>query len=336
MADEMTPNTAKDTPKKSGEALENQDFRKTLGQFATGVTIITTIDADGAPLGVTASSFNSVSMDPPLILWSLAKDALSLPAYRDSESFIVHVLNSEQEQLSNLFARRGADKFDEVEFMPGLGGAPLLNDCAATFQCKTRHQYEGGDHIIFVGEVMVCDSSDKDPLLFHAGRYAAALPKIGIDPAEPGAVDLQQGKFTSDFFIYLLSRAHFQFSRSLLGLGGQFDIPRAGHYVISVLCQQDGLDRDGILERISVTGHRPGEDVFQQLQELGFVSYEAEGGIYRITDKGRDFQISLLAHSLELEEQVLSDFSPEEIGLFKDMLKRLISKTDAGLPNLWS
>lgn len=155
-----------------------RDFRNTLGKFATGVTIITTLDADGVPVGVTASSFNSVSMEPPLVLWSLAKDALSLPAYQESGAFNVHVLSADQDALSNLFARRGADKFAGLDFAPGQNGMPLLPGCAAIFQCETRHQYDGGDHYIFVGEVLACENSDRAPLVFHGGQYATALQSL--------------------------------------------------------------------------------------------------------------------------------------------------------------
>lgn len=310
-----------------------QNFRKTLGQFATGVTIITTLDGAGAPVGVTASSFNSVSMDPPLILWSLAKDALSLGAYQDSGAFNVHVLSIEQDDLSNLFARRGADKFAGLDFVPGVNGMPLLADCAATFQCQTRHQYDGGDHYIFVGEVLACESSDRPPLVYHGGQYAAALPR-GAEGAPEDEVDLQQGSFTSDFFIYLLSRAHFQFSHALRQPDAGLGLPSAAYYVIGVLCQQGGLSRNEILERMAVTGHCPSDGVFDKLCDMGFIADDA--GEYTVTDKGREFQVALLARSMDLEEQVLSGFRPEEIGLLKNMLRRLIEKTDSGLSNMWS
>lgn len=328
----------------SDNAVERQEFRKTLGQFATGVTVITTVDGDGAPIGVTASSFNSVSMDPPLILWSLAKDALSLPAFQDSGAFNVHVLSIEQDELSNLFAQRGADKFGDLDFRPGVNGMPLLADCAATFQCKTRHQYDGGDHYIFVGEVLACENSDRAPLVYHGGQYAAALPRQDQGATGGDEVDLRQGSFTSDFFIYLLSRAHFQFSHALLQPDAALGLPRAAYYVVAVLCQQGGLDRAEILERIAVTGHSPPEEVFDKLCEMDFVTRsEVETGAsgaparkYTVTDKGREFQVSLLARSMDLEEQVLSGFRPEEVGLFKNMLRRLIEKTDKGLSNMWS
>ena len=154
------------------DADTTRAFRDALGSFATGVTIATTRDADGAPVGVTASSFNSVSLDPPLVLWSLAKGALSRGAFSGSGHFAIHVLAAGQQDLSDRFARSGADKFADIAWSDGLLASPLFENCAARFECRTAHEYEGGDHIILVGEVVRFEARDVAPLLFHAGGYA--------------------------------------------------------------------------------------------------------------------------------------------------------------------
>jgi flavin reductase (DIM6/NTAB) family NADH-FMN oxidoreductase RutF len=150
--------------------FDPREFRNALGSFATGVTIITTRDAEGAPVGITASSFNSVSLDPPLVLFSLARTARSLPAFAGAQHWAVHILRAEQEELCGRFARSGADKFAGLDFASGEGGAPLLGGCAARMQCRTAFRYEGGDHLIFVGEVLAFDRAEAPPLVFHAGR----------------------------------------------------------------------------------------------------------------------------------------------------------------------
>ena len=168
-----------DTPSGSDTIRQAQrEFRDALGSFATGVTIATTSDAAGAPVGVTASSFNSVSVDPPLVLWSLAKNSLSREAFAGSGHFAVHVLTARQEALSNRFARSGEDKFAGVDWHAGELGSPVLTEHAALFECRTRHQYDGGDHIIMVGEVVSFDARDEAPLLFHGGRYAEHRPRL--------------------------------------------------------------------------------------------------------------------------------------------------------------
>src|SRR5262245_16891948 len=142
-------------------------FRSALSSFTTGVTIVTTREAAGRDIGLTVNSFNSVSLDPPMVLWSLARTSNSLGAFRASRRFAVHVLSAEQEPLSGRFARRGADRFEGLELERGEGGIPLLTGCAARFQCRTAFEYEGGDHVIFVAEVVEFDHDDRPPLVFH-------------------------------------------------------------------------------------------------------------------------------------------------------------------------
>ena len=162
-----------DSPAPSSSRTDaNSDFRTALGTFATGVTIATTLDENGVPVGVTASSFNSVSLDPPMVLWSLSKSSFSRRAFTNSGRFAVHVLSEEQAALSDRFARSQTDKWDGLAWHKGAHGSPLLDQHAAVFECRTAHEYDGGDHIILVGEVLAFQAYDKAPLLFHQGQYA--------------------------------------------------------------------------------------------------------------------------------------------------------------------
>ncbi|WP_321392566.1 flavin reductase family protein [Emcibacter sp.] len=161
--------------------INPSEFRRALGRFATGVTIITTRDQAGTPVGITANSFNSVSLDPPMVLWSLARTANSLEAFMTCDHFAVHILAAHQIDLSNKFASRGIDKFAGQAVTSGLGGVPLLDDYATRFQCRTLQRHDGGDHIIFVGEVLDFSEQDAPPLLFHGGSYAS----LGPSPAAP-------------------------------------------------------------------------------------------------------------------------------------------------------
>lgn len=147
-------------------------FRQALGQFATGVTVITTLDAAGEKVGMTANSFSSVSLDPMLVLWSIAKTSRSFAAFEQARHFAIHVLTAEQKELSSQFASNCDDRFQNVPHQPGLGGVPILDDYCAVFQCETEARHEGGDHIIIVGRVVAFDRRPRAPLIFHAGRYA--------------------------------------------------------------------------------------------------------------------------------------------------------------------
>ncbi|TSE30637.1 p-hydroxyphenylacetate 3-hydroxylase, reductase component [Tepidimonas thermarum] len=147
-------------------------LRAALGRFATGVTIVTARAADGAPVGLTANSFNSVSLQPPLVLWSLALSSRALPVFQTATHFAIHVLGAQQQALAERFARRDVDRWAGVAWTPGAGGAPLLPQALAVFECRCRSRYPEGDHIILVGEVLRCQHGDATPaLLYHGGRF---------------------------------------------------------------------------------------------------------------------------------------------------------------------
>lgn len=155
------------------------EFRRALSCFATGVAVVTTIDEDGEPVGMTVSSFNSVSLDPPLVLWSIANDAQSYDSFMSADYFAVNILTMEQQHLSSRFAAKGTNKFDGLDCREGLHGAPILPEYAACFECSTEHRYEGGDHKIIVGRVLHLEDRDTDPLIIYRGRF---LKNGGSDP----------------------------------------------------------------------------------------------------------------------------------------------------------
>lgn len=140
----------------------------------TGVTIVTTVGDNEEPIGVTANSFSSVSLEPPMILWSLSNGAHSRLAFQNAEYFCIHVLTAAQQELAERFARAGADKFGSLECTRGLGSVPLLQEFVARFQCRTVDQHLVGDHIVFFGEVLQYNKTDERPLVFHGGRYSLA------------------------------------------------------------------------------------------------------------------------------------------------------------------
>ncbi|MDP9900884.1 flavin reductase family protein [Variovorax ginsengisoli] len=157
----------------SASSFDPLFLRRVLGSFATGVTIVTTRDAHGRPVGLTANSFSSVSLTPPLVLWSLGRGSGSIDAFRNAAHWAVHILAADQQPLSERFARRSEDRFAGLDVGHGVGGVPLLGGCAAVLQCSAVAQHVGGDHLIFIGDIQSCDHRpDATPLLFHAGRYA--------------------------------------------------------------------------------------------------------------------------------------------------------------------
>ncbi len=154
-----------------------RDLRSALGRFATGVTVVTTATAQG-PLGITANSFASVSLSPPLVLWSPARKSSRFPAFERAPFFAIHILGAGQRALADRFSRVG-DDFDGIEFSAGQGGTPLIDGCAARFECSHAAGHDGGDHLIVVGEVLRIVENEVAPLLYHRGRYSALAGSDG-------------------------------------------------------------------------------------------------------------------------------------------------------------
>ncbi len=158
-------------------SFSSGDFRAALGMFATGVTIVTARTPGGELVGLTANSFNSVSLSPPLVLWSLARAASSLEAFSAGSHYAVHILAAGQKGLAQQFAAKGVDRWQGVGYQLSASGIPLLSGCAASFECFNRSRYEEGDHVIFVGEVERCSTQPgTTPLLFHGGKFYTEHP----------------------------------------------------------------------------------------------------------------------------------------------------------------
>ncbi len=162
--------------------FDTTQFRAALGRFATGVTVVTAADADGQPVGLTVSSFNSVSLTPPLVLWSLSRGSSSLAAFEQCDRYVIHVLAAGQLDLASRFARGVTpERFRDLPLARAPGGAPMLAaDCAAWFECRNRSRYTEGDHVILVGEVEHCAHTQAMPLVYHAGGF-----DLTPTPAEP-------------------------------------------------------------------------------------------------------------------------------------------------------
>jgi flavin reductase (DIM6/NTAB) family NADH-FMN oxidoreductase RutF len=158
-------------------AIDTGDLRKALGGFVTGITVVTSRAPDGRTVGVTANSFCSVSLDPPLVLWCLSRTAPSYSVFLDASHFAVHVLAEDQAHLSARFSGQSRfgglsrDKFAGLELSAGLGGVPLLADVVARYECRLERRHDGGDHLIMIGEVERYRHTERPPLLFYAGRH---------------------------------------------------------------------------------------------------------------------------------------------------------------------
>jgi 3-hydroxy-9,10-secoandrosta-1,3,5(10)-triene-9,17-dione monooxygenase reductase component len=325
------------TPVTADVATRTQRFRSALGAFATGVTIVTTRSRAGEDIGLTANSFNSVSLDPPMVLWSLAKSAKSLPAFLESGYFAVHVLAASQEALSVTFATRGANKFAGIAVERGPAGTPLLPGCSARFQCRTTFQYEGGDHVIFVGEVEAFDHTGRQPLVFHSGRFAATVEKRAAaaapvsDGGEPGS------SFSQDFLIYLLGRTHFQLFLELRRDLQRHGLSEQQWFVLCILGAGDSRTVAELDRMLWCTGTRVTYELVASLMAGGFAllhgSYDPQARV-TLTEVGRRVVIELVAVAKAAESHAERNLGFEETQLLKQALRTIIRETDPGEPTL--
>ena len=152
-------------------AVDAQHLRLALGRYSTGVTIVTCVDAQGQRVGLTANSFSSLSLEPPLVLWSLRETSAKLPVFTAAGCFAINVLSEAQVDLSRRFAARGEDQFAEGAWSTGAHGCPVLAGCAAVFECATHAQHVAGDHTLFIGRVLACSESPLPPLVYQGGHY---------------------------------------------------------------------------------------------------------------------------------------------------------------------
>ena len=314
-------------------SFDPRDFRQALGAFATGVTIVTARAGGGEPVGITANSFNSVSLDPPMVLWSLAKNARSLPVFEHADAWNVHVLANDQEALSNRFARAGEDKFAGLELDAGQTDAPLIPGCSARFQCRSAFRYEGGDHVIFVGEVVGYDRTPRPPLLYVTGGYALAARKSGAIASIAGDVDASDAIYSENLLGYLLGRAHYQFMAGFRRTLDEHGLSDADFFVLSLLSVRQPLAGAEIAAHIAYTGVDIGKVALDSLRARGLL--DAAGGGWRLAAGGRDAILHVLAAAKAVEADALEKLGPMEAVGLRNLLKRLIAVTDPGLPKLW-
>lgn len=308
----------------SHAGMEGRHFRNALRSFATGVTIVTTTDAEDRDVGLTANSFNSVSMDPPMILWSLSKNAASLPAFQANDYFAVHILSVQQQALSDRFARRGADKFADLPLERGLHGVPLIGGCSARFQCRTAFRHEGGDHVIFVGEVESFDHFEREPLVFHGGKYAKVLPRMA---PEPVPTDEVESSFRKDFLGYLLGLASAQLYRPVRRRCVELGISEPVYYVLTVLMARPHLTVPEIDALLAYSGNPLPSDLMSTMMRSGWVEVDEPGRSLNLTESGRRMAMEIYAVAKAAESSLSQTLDFEEAAFLKQLLKRVIRST---------
>lgn len=306
-------------------SFDPKQFRQALGAFTTGVTIVTTRGLDGLDYGLTANSFNSVSIDPPMVLWSINKDSSSAQAFTQGSHFAVHILSTDQEPLSNRFAKSNADKFAELELQRGPSEIPLLDGCSARFQCKTTYQYEGGDHIILVGEVLAFDHFDKTPLVFHSGGYRRLVP--------PTPHSGENSIYGENWLGFLLGRAYYQLQLPIRQQLKEMGMQDSDFELLGILSFSEGCTLDELTQLFEFTGKTLSSEELMLWIHNGLLTLHEQRLLF--TDKGRHLAVQWLAFAKAAEMTALEGLSYDETQQLKLLVGRVIQHTGTDLPVYW-
>ena len=309
-------------PDLSEIAFDTRAFRRALGNFATGVTVVTAAAEDGRRVGVTANSFNSVSLDPALVLWSIDKRSSSHEVFEAASHFAVNVLAADQIDTSNNFARPREDRFAEIAFDAGAGGAPVLADCAARFHCEKYQQVDGGDHWIMIGKVVAFDDFGRSPLLYHQGAYSMVLPHTRMTRREEGQQPSShfQGRLSHNLY-YLMTQALRAYQASYQPRQLSTGLRTSEARMLMVLESDAGLDLADLQREVAMP-IREIEEAVANLRRKGLVS--DDGGRVRLTAKGIDETEGLWNIAQEQQDKVFSQFAPGQLEHFKNVLKGVI------------
>lgn len=327
----VTKNMQSDDPAEAGahDGFDPKALRRTLGQFATGVTVVTAADPEtGEVVGMTANSFASVSLEPPLVLWSIVREAKSLPVFMKATHFAINILAKDQLDHSNRFARPGADKFVDVDWTPGLGGAPVLGQTAAVFECARHAEHDGGDHIIMLGRVDRFARFDRDVLVFSQGRYGvtAEHPLADGQPAAPGLVDGPHPY--DDFLIPLLHRAYSSLYDAFFAELGEEGISGPDMRVLAYLSLRPGSSAE-LVSRGTYLGSQIIAEVLDKLRGKTLVTGDPETALH-LTETGTVQLKTLIDYAQRFEMERLGTVDAVELATLKRLLRRLTeNETDA-------
>ncbi|HCH33553.1 MAG TPA: nitrilotriacetate monooxygenase [Oceanospirillaceae bacterium] len=307
------------------EAFNAREFRDALSSFATGVTVVTCLDANGEPVGATASSFNSVSMDPPLILWSITKTAYSADAFINAKHFVVNVLGADQTDMSNKFARSGTDKFADVEVEKGIGGVPMLPGTITCFECEAWATYDGGDHEIIVGQVKAMRSTAGSGLVFYRGAYATAEAIPTLAPVETNDVS----HFIDNYLLYYLTRATHQMGDAFHQLVADDGLTTKEWRVLACLYNENSMSLAELAKRTMVDQTTLLELALGlQKHDMARVQQLDTGTKLTGTAAGQQRVVHLIADCQKAEQSALEGLDTDAAETLKAMLQRIISNTD--------
>jgi flavin reductase (DIM6/NTAB) family NADH-FMN oxidoreductase RutF/DNA-binding MarR family transcriptional regulator len=313
----------RDPVEEGDPASDSRAFRRCLGQFSTGVGVMTTV-ADGRPVGVTANSFSSLSMDPPLVLWSIAHTSRSSEAFKNAKHFAVNILTVEQVKYSQLFATPAQNKFEGIHWLPGILGSPILPNVLATLECALETTLQGGDHVILIGRVKKYSRYAGNALLYAQGRYAVAEdhPSLQIRPSDVAKADAKPN--VSDMRLmallaYVEMYASDAFDRHRQSQGLNITQSR----ILFALSEGDQLSLEEIVAR-SFLPRYSAEDALDSLTERGYV--DGKPSALALTEGGRSIFTRLIAQLAKFEAEQLSGIPQQDLAVMRSVLEKLYNR----------
>lgn len=312
---------------KSVTEFDPKAFRRALGNFATGITVITATAPDGSQAGVTANSFNSVSLEPPLILWSIGKNSGSCAVFEQASHFAVNILAADQIDVSNHFARPSDDKFAGVDYSKGHGDAPLLPDTSACFQCESYETLDGGDHWILVGKVVAFEDAGRAPLVYHQGSYSVVMPHSRFpshkEKEQDSATTERLKNRLNDNLYYLMQQAVRAYQADYAPLQLSTGLRTSEARMLIVLQETPSLTHAGLRREINMPEVEV-DNAAEILQRKGLV--QLADGCYSITSAGQEQAEALWDLSRQEQEKMFAGFSDEEVATFRKVLLSLINR----------
>lgn len=298
-------------------------YRRCLSQFATGVTVVTARTTEGQLVAMTANSFSSVSLDPPLVSWSVKRTSQSFAAFETAPSFAINILASDQIELSRHFGKSGDDKFDGVEWSPGIDGVPLLTGAAAAIECRCAQHHDGGDHLIMLGSVQRFSLCEREVLLFVQGRYgvardhparAARIPHLAADQGNAGPInELMPG---------LLYRAYGALSTDIEKVQRAEGFTHAEGRILGAIATYPGRTLESLLPELYLATS-VAEDGVVKLAAEDLVNIDA-GDAMALTEEGQRRLKKLIDATIEQEAEKLEGITPQELDTTRRVLRHLI------------
>lgn len=303
-------------------ALDGRMFRRCLGQYGTGVAIITT-ETEGRRGAVTVNSFASVSLEPPLVLWSIAHTSRSCELFKGSGRFAVNILSARQMDVSRHFSSKLEDKFADAAWAPGLFGSPLLDGCLAHFECETFSLVEGGDHTIIIGMVKRAARFEGEPLLFSQGQYSVAdsHPAASPTPETSGtrADTTAEGTIVSQIFeAHNLLSTRFDEHRRAEGL--HLSVAR----ILACMYDKPGLRIDQVAAD-TLLGQRDTEDAIAELLGRGLL-VDSGAGYYSLTDAGRELRVAIKSRWVAFQHAQIAGIPDADLRATIRTLSKLIEQ----------